>query len=371
MTKKIRFKNSAVSCFVVISIFLISGCTELISDLSSIKYVESPTHIQYTLSYGYTVHPTGTGSYEILYRCELPSVLAGSVTYEVLYDTDYSITTILNTSMIEWNISSDENQKFNLGITADITAHCFYITDLTGKGAQTIESIHEMHPELAAQYCHEQSNETIVFITPKNTDIVRVASEVYQQTASSNAVLVAKALFAWLKEHTAYSLHSSTDSDIQPAPTTLIKKTGDCDDLSFLYVSLCRSVGIPARFIRGYLLSEDSFGMVTATPHAWVEVFVGGDLGHQGWIPVECASTSSSPTADIHQNFGCESASHVRLFVDDGSNESISVFMQGISYKIFNKNRHMTIEPITQIQNYAVLVKQKLVITQDNQRSFE
>ncbi len=111
---------------------------------------------------------------------------------------------------------------------------------------------------------------------------------------TNNSFLLAKTLFVWLKENIQYQTHPN-DEGVRPAAVTLHNKVGDCDDLSFLYVSLCRVLGIPARFIRGYLLTGYDNGTAIATAHAWVEVFVGGSVGHNGWIPVECACCT-----DVH-----------------------------------------------------------------------
>ena len=140
---------------------------------------------------------------------------------------------------------------------------------------------------------------------------------------------MAKNLFIWLKENTTYQKHNGKET-VQPAGTTCNIKTGDCDDLSFLYIALCRAVDIPARFIRGFIVEADDNGYVTTVPHAWAEVFVGGGIGNNGWIPVECACSSDEMEVQINQNFGLESVGHLRLFIDDGTNESLITSLSDI-----------------------------------------
>ena len=53
---------------------------------------------------------------------------------------------------------------------------------------------------------------------------------------------------------------------------------GDCGQVSLLYISLLRSLGIPARWESGYMLEEHSAGM-----HDWAEVYYEGI----GWVPVD------------------------------------------------------------------------------------
>jgi len=56
------------------------------------------------------------------------------------------------------------------------------------------------------------------------------------------------------------------------------RKTGVCQDYAHLMVAMCRSVGIPARYVSGYLHPRPSAEVgvaVTGESHAWVEWFAG------------------------------------------------------------------------------------------------
>jgi len=214
-----------------------------------------------------------------------------------------------------------------------------------------------------------QSNGSAPLIDPTNLNIKRIAQNVVDETETDNSFLFAKALFLWLKENTAYQIHNDIGS-VQPAAVTFQKKTGDCDDLSFLYISLCRAVGVPARFIRGYLLSEDITGNMIATPHAWTEVFGGGSMGNEGWIPVECACDCDDVNVNVNQNFGVENAFHLRLFVDDGSNESMDISLSGILYS-FVQGRNVNVQSFAEVEDYVELESKKLVVTKEDQRSYQ
>jgi transglutaminase-like putative cysteine protease len=369
MYKHATFKMIfSVSILIVLLVTLL-GCFDMITD-SSTTYTENPTNIRYTITYGYTIQPSGSGKYDINYPCEIPSVLEGSVEYNVLHAQDYELGELAHNSIVRWNISAETTDHYRLGITATVDATSYIIQDLSGTASASLAEIQQMDPEIYTQYCREQSNGTFVLITPRDEDVSIVANRVLRESDTNNSFLVGKALFVWLKEHTTYQVHT-TDGSVQSAPVTLSKKTGDCDDLSFLYISLCRSVGVPARFVRGYLLSENTSGDMMATAHAWAEIFVGDSLGNNGWIPVECAALSTETTADVHQNFGLENAFHLRLFVDDGSNTSMQQSMSGISYKIYGQDREITVESFAEIASYTDVLEQKLVVTKDNQRSYE
>jgi transglutaminase-like putative cysteine protease len=80
---------------------------------------------------------------------------------------------------------------------------------------------------------------------------------------------------------------------------------GVCQDFSHLAVAMYRSVGIPARYVSGYLYAADQTDAVApeepelaVQTHAWVEVFVPG-FGWWGLDP-----TNPQPVSDLHVKIG-------------------------------------------------------------------
>src|SRR5205823_7689435 len=57
---------------------------------------------------------------------------------------------------------------------------------------------------------------------------------------------------------------------------------GVCQDFAHVLIAACRSKGIPARYVSGYLYDPKADGGASAS-HAWVDVFVPG----QGWISLD------------------------------------------------------------------------------------
>ena len=64
----------------------------------------------------------------------------------------------------------------------------------------------------------------------------------------------------------------------------LRERRGVCQDFAHVLLALCRSQGIPARYVSGYFYNEQrEVGAVEAS-HAWVEVFLPG-FGWKGYDP--------------------------------------------------------------------------------------
>lgn len=153
-------------------------------------------------------------------------------------------------------------------------------------------------------------------IDPSNIEIKAIADQVKSETDSDDAWTVAKAMFVWLKSNTAYYQGSGSGAYTQSAIEMLHSRRGDCDELSYLYISLCRAAGIPARLVRGYVVER---GPQSYQSHMWVE-FYDGD-----WVPVEVADSGKANMAkEVDLNFGIDQPNHVTVFVDDGKSESVN-----------------------------------------------
>lgn len=92
--------------------------------------------------------------------------------------------------------------------------------------------------------------------------------------------------------------------DIEPttATTTAAQafemQRGVCQDLSHIFIACARSLGIPARYVGGYLLRSDDVEHQDAG-HAWIEAYI-PDLGWVGFDPA---------------NGVCPTEAHIRVSV--------------------------------------------------------
>ncbi len=76
-----------------------------------------------------------------------------------------------------------------------------------------------------------------------------------------------------------------------PVADVLAGGAGVCQDFAHLAVAMCRSIGIPARYVSGYLFASDDSALVEgeAAPvlevqtHAWIEAAIPA----AGWLPLD------------------------------------------------------------------------------------
>jgi transglutaminase-like putative cysteine protease len=111
------------------------------------------------------------------------------------------------------------------------------------------------HPQLAAfaqEMMQAAKHETIPFLT-------LLAEELYQR------------LEYMLREH----------GEPWTPEETLRQGMGSCRDSAMLFIDICRSVGIAARFVSGYCIGDAAAG---GDMHAWAEVYLPG-AGWRGFDP--------------------------------------------------------------------------------------
>ncbi|MFM2308892.1 MAG: hypothetical protein RLY87_1013 [Chloroflexota bacterium] len=103
-------------------------------------------------------------------------------------------------------------------------------------------------------------------------------------TRKSDPLSTVRAINTLLYQVISYTPQSTTvDSTIDDV---LAHRKGVCQDISHLMIAMCRRIGIPARYISGYLYHRrgDNDRSQTDATHAWVEVWIPG-LGWAGFDP--------------------------------------------------------------------------------------
>lgn len=116
---------------------------------------------------------------------------------------------------------------------------------------------------------------TYIDITP---EITKQANEIIENEDDLYGVVFKIA--DWTRNNIKYNLSTLTADVTQKSSWVLKNKQGVCDELSGLFVSMLRSVGVPARFISGSAYTNTMYNFGN---HGWAEVYFPG----YGWIPFD------------------------------------------------------------------------------------
>jgi len=110
----------------------------------------------------------------------------------------------------------------------------------------------------------------------KHPLIQRTVKEVVGQ--EKNPYFVARKLY----RHVHHQMHYELAGGWNVAPRVLQRGSGSCSEYSFVFISLCRAAGLPARYVGSLVLRKDDASYDDIF-HRWVELYLPG----HGWVPVD------------------------------------------------------------------------------------
>ncbi len=84
----------------------------------------------------------------------------------------------------------------------------------------------------------------------------------------------------WVRRNIKYDLNTLTATAVQKSSWVMANKDGVCDEITNLFISMMRSLGVPARFVSGVVYSNVANGFEN---HGWSEVY----LPEYGWVPFD------------------------------------------------------------------------------------
>lgn len=114
-----------------------------------------------------------------------------------------------------------------------------------------------------------------------NPEVVKLANQLAE--GEDDLFIVIHNLAAWVEENIEYDLDTVTADATQKASWVLTNRRGVCDELTALFMAMCRSLGIPSKFISGISFTNDPQFAENWGPHGWAEVYLPG----YGWVPFD------------------------------------------------------------------------------------
>ncbi len=112
----------------------------------------------------------------------------------------------------------------------------------------------------------------------KDPLIKRTAEKIRRSSDTTETYL--SGVFSWIRDKVKLREPQQTRLGAAHAIRTL---SGDCDEISDLFIALCRSAGIPSRRVAGVFYHGHASEGRLFEWHAWAEANLGGDI----WIPFD------------------------------------------------------------------------------------
>lgn len=108
---------------------------------------------------------------------------------------------------------------------------------------------------------------------------------------SAGAGLLAAAIDLMHRIYHDFSYESQSTEVNTPALEALAQRKGVCQDFAHILIACLRSMGLPARYVSGYLLTEAAPGTVklkgSDASHAWASVYVPDLPDGERWVDLD------------------------------------------------------------------------------------
>jgi transglutaminase-like putative cysteine protease len=206
-----------------------------------------------------------------------------------------------------------------------------------------------------------------------NEDIIEKASEL--ASGKDDEVEVVDTLAFWVNSNVAYTFETMTAEASQKSSWVMANREGVCDELTSLFISMLRSLGIPARFVAGISYTNSPLFENKWGPHGWAEVYFPGygwvpydvTYGEYGWVdPTHIVNKVSNDAGKITSTYQWRSENSVNINVDDLKTSvdvvdigdpadpdigmKIDILKDNVNFGSYN----LVIASITNLRNYYV-----------------
>jgi len=136
---------------------------------------------------------------------------------------------------------------------------------------EEVGNVDEIPPSITQLYLED--NDKYQMDHPVIQDAVKISVG-----NEKNAYWIARKIFNYLIDNMYYEMAGGWNT----APTVLARGNGSCSEYSFVYISMCRAAGLPARYVGSVVIRGDNTSMDDVF-HRWVEVY----LPNYGWVPID------------------------------------------------------------------------------------
>jgi len=129
----------------------------------------------------------------------------------------------------------------------------------------------------------------------------------------TNCYWIARKFFNYVIENMEYELTGGWNA----APLVLKRGTGSCSEYSFAFIALCRSVGLPARYVGSVVLRGDDASTDYDVFHRWAEVY----LPNYGWVPFDLSRGDRRSPAEQAEAIGYRDNTYLITTIGGGDSE--------------------------------------------------
>jgi len=311
---KIFAKVVSLVTFLVILYLFFPSINELIQEPPALQSFTITKNFEFEFKRVIEIEAIGTYTINITIPQENPYQKV-----KVVDESHFPKRVLKITNRTVWSYTFTGNAKIILRYSGNTSAKIWNIKDSLG--------INDIPEDLIKKYNHkeyllDEHNQKIWVINPQPFKNVT-----FNITKDKKSVVdKLKAIYDIIQSNFHYV--SERSGLPQDAITTWNSGEGDCDEISFVFVSMARSIGIPAWVEYGLLYTGTSWG-----PHAWVATIIPTSKGP---VKVNIDMTTELDEENYGRGFLIRDPFRITLWEDDGNSEHMTSYYRFIVGQYIN-----------------------------------
>ena len=162
-------------------------------------------------------------------------------------------------------------------------------------------------------------------LTKPNKEIYELGLEARKSCNDDEILKMAHNILGLVSEKVDYVPYTTNTQTT--AAMAMEQKKGVCQDQAHIMISAAKSIGLPSRYVSGYMHKNENDSEFQAT-HAWAEVYI-NDLG---WVGFDPTNQCSPDERYIRVSCGLDAsfAAPIRGVYYGNSNENLEISVQTI-----------------------------------------
>ena len=144
-----------------------------------------------------------------------------------------------------------------------------------------------------------------------------------------------EAIYDYIEENYKYNISYNFGNVPLTAQQVYQKGEGDCEELSYLFESMARSIGIPAWTQYGILINKNGDSYSVAE-HAWVQTYIPINNTSGSFVTIDTTvEAGKSPSQILNLGFLVKYPNELMLWTDDGNSTHMAFFHIFLEYPEF------------------------------------
>ena len=177
----------------------------------------------------------------------------------------------------------------------EVITRCDVVTSLADPFSPPVQRPRPLTPSELADYLSPSA------LVPVSSELAALADP-YRPASPEQTFESVRQLSKYV--HDTFTYQKNVTTVTTTVEDILRHRTGVCQDFAHLLIGLCRSIGIPARYVSGYTVSHVAAGdgapMDTEASHAWAEAYT----PMHGWRGFDPTNDLVASTAHIKMAIG-------------------------------------------------------------------